>query len=185
MTNTKKKYVVVLIFLVFGIGFWSLFCINKTILAFQNTFLGLEKIYVGNAVITKDHNWMLSSHRESRNSNAVIFGLLPESMAMGSHKPPEGIYYIFYNVDGCNTYSEITFTEIEDIQLDKVKKVISRNSYLQPNDNEWEIVKVGNWDILVLHMPNDEYSVTIPELRLNILTDNRDVIKELSFMSRN
>lgn len=144
-----------------------------------------EKFVVGDAIISKPRNWLLSTSRKHANSTVVFFGVFPEWLAFNNVAAPIGPYYSFLVLDEYKVMAQIDFLETPadlNEQLILLLQNMKSNPLGHQNGPQRKLIKIKQWDALLTEpiKKNGPEFIYIPELKLTVRTANFTLLENIS-----
>lgn len=145
---------------------------------------------IGNAIVSKPTNWLLSTSRKQANGDVTFFGLVPEWMTSKNTKAPTEPYYSFVILNEYKVISRIDFIETPVIQNEKLTAIIQSikkdNASESQSDPRRKLLKVKQWDALSVEEvePNGTLFIYVPELKLTIRLAEPSLLGSIDIISR-
>lgn len=149
---------------------------DQIALSIHKWFRAYDVVNVGNAVIRRPENWVLSYEKKKTDDTGYIYGFFP---IKDEHESGKEVVYIFKKV---GTDDEVVFSELDSTLKEKAKNVLltfSDNS----GKEKFEIFQLFDFKSIKIKSSDknsNDYSITIPELNLYVVTKNIDSLYDFN-----
>lgn len=152
---------------------------NTAMLQIQNLLDISSQVRIGDALITREKNWLVVTSRNERGDQVKLFGIIPQWALFRKLNAPEGQFcsFLVYS-DGNVMPLHLSFTEMDPDTMAKSRALLKKCAEGRSgNEFACNLVKVGLWSAMVGvsgTQPSMAF-VSIPDLRLSIFVDKANL----------